>query len=87
MSQIIETKDENATLSQRAFDVMYITSSEIRERLGVQRPAMHFRRAKGKLPGAIEVYGQQLLIWERAAIEPHLQEWEREIKARSGAAV
>lgn len=71
---------------QKDFDEKYITSSEICQYLGVTRPAIHFRRKAGELPGAINVFGQQLLIWERAQIQPHLDKWMTTLTARRAAA-
>ena len=72
----------NNSAPQEKFDKTYITSSEICKLLQVSRPAIHFRRTAGKLPGAINVFGQQLLIWERDKIQPHLQEWLNALKER-----
>lgn len=77
---------EHTDTPQARFDRAYITSSEICNRLGVTRPAIHFRRKSGLLPDAIQVYGQQLLIWERAAIEPYLVEWEISLRAKRDVA-
>lgn len=74
--------DEMQTNPQQDFDRDYITSSEICNELGVTRPAIHFRRKAGLLPGAIQVYGQQLLIWKRADIQPWLDEWKTSIQAK-----
>lgn len=67
---------------QNRFDRTYITSSEICNELAVTRPAVHYRRTGGKLPGAIQVYGQQLLIWEREGIRPHLNAWKAELESK-----
>lgn len=61
---------------QQAFDDAYITSTEICEILEVSRVAIHYRRKTGKLPDSIKVHGQQLLVWERDKITPHLKEWQ-----------
>lgn len=66
---------------QKEFDEKYISSTEIARRVGVTRPAMHFRRKAGDLPGAIDVAGQ-LFLWERDAIEPHIVRWEMSLKAK-----
>ena len=70
--------------AQQRFEQNYITSSEICNLLGVTRPAIHFRRKAGLLPEAIQVYGQQLLIWEREQIKPFLVEWDLSLKAKRG---
>lgn len=76
------TMSENTDTAQQRFDRRYITSSEIVTRLTTSRPAIHFRRKAGLLPDAIAVHGNQLLIWERDAIEPHLVEWEKSLSER-----
>ncbi len=70
--------------AQEQFDEEYITSSEIYKRLGVTRPALHFRRRSGQLPGAIHVFGQQLIIWRRREIQPHLDKWDEALRAKRG---
>lgn len=77
--------DPSEYVAQDTFNKTYITSSEICQRLNVTRPAIHFRRKAGKLPNSISVYGQQLLIWERAQIEPHLLEWQEQINTKRGS--
>lgn len=69
-------------IAQKRFDEMYITSSEIAQRLNVTRPAIHFRRKAKRLPNAITVPGNTLTIWERDQIEPHLRKWEEELKTK-----
>ena len=69
-------------IAQERFDRMYITSSEIAQRLDVTRPAIHFRRKSGLLPNAISVPGNQLFIWERDPIEPYLAKWAEQLKAK-----
>mgnify|MGYP002737180392 CR=1 FL=1 len=69
-------------IAQKRFDEMYITSSEIAQRLEVTRPAIHFRRKHGLLPCAISVPGNQLFIWERSFIEPHLRKWEEQLNSK-----
>lgn len=73
-----DTKNE----AQERFERAYITSSEICKRLEVTRPAIHFRRQSGLLPNPISVYGKQILIWERDAIEPWLKRWKASIDAK-----
>lgn len=69
-------------IAQDRFDQTYITSSEVGQRLGVTRPAIHFRRKAGLLPNAIAVQNAQLFIWERDAIEPHLKKWEEQLQGK-----
>lgn len=64
------------TPHQTLFNTRYITSSEVRERLGVSRPTLHHHRRAGHLPNAIEINGQTFVVWERDFIEPYLLKWE-----------
>lgn len=74
--------DPSEYIAQDRFDKAYITSSEIAQRLSVTRPAIHFRRKAGLLPNAITVPGNQLFIWERDFIEPHLRKWEEQLQSK-----
>lgn len=69
-------------IAQERFDQTYITSSEVGKRLGVTRPAIHFRRKAGLLPNAIAVQDNQLFIWERDSIEKHLKQWEDQLQSK-----
>lgn len=71
---------------QRRFDQLYISSTDICQRLGVSRVQLFSRKKRGDLPGAVVVNGAQITLWERAKIEPHLQEWETEIEKRKSRA-
>lgn len=74
--------DPSEFIAQERFDKTYITSSEIAQRLSVTRPAIHFRRKAGLLPCAIAVSENQLFIWEREPIEPHLRKWEEQLQSK-----
>lgn len=74
--------DPSEFIAQERFDKTYITSSEIAQRLSVTRPAIHFRRKAGLLPNAIAVSENQLFIWEREPIEPHLRKWEDQLQSK-----
>ena len=69
-------------IAQDKFDKAYITSTEIAKRLQVTRPAIHFRRNAGLLPGAIRVSDNQLFIWERDNIEPFILKWEAQLQSK-----
>lgn len=71
--------------AQDEFNRTYITSSEIGRRLGVTRTAIIQARRKGMLPDEIMVE-EQLVIWRREAVEPHIAAWERKRNARLGVA-
>ena len=72
-------------LAQERFDKTYITSSEICQRLDVTRPVIHYRRKNGHLPNGIQLFGQQLIIWEREFIEPYLQKWQSSLENKRNA--
>jgi len=71
--------------AQEIFDSKYVTSSDIARRLCVTRSAVIQARQKGKLPDPIFIENH-LVIWERATIEVHILQWERERKERIGVA-
>lgn len=71
---------------QRRFDQLYISSTDICQRLGVSRVQLFSRKKRGDLPGGVVVNGAQITLWERAKIEPHLQAWETEIEKRKSRA-
>jgi predicted DNA-binding transcriptional regulator AlpA len=70
---------------QEEFNKTYITSSEVRQFMGVSRSAMIHARIKGYLPNPISVEGQ-LTIWKRAFIEPYVLAWKRRREERIGVA-
>ncbi len=61
---------------QELFEQRYITSSEICERLRVNRTQLFHRRQRKQLPGEITIKNQNIMLWERDFIEPFLTEWE-----------
>ncbi|MGN6641537.1 MAG: HNH endonuclease, partial [Verrucomicrobiota bacterium] len=67
---------------QQIFDETYISGSEIVERLNITRPTLMNARKTGKLPGFISVAEGAVFLWERAAIEPYLVDWEQKLAAR-----
>ena len=73
-------KPEDA--AQEAFDLYYISSAEIVQRLGVTRATVLKARRDGRLPEPIRINGSQLFIWERSEVEPYLDKWEKLIQAR-----
>jgi predicted DNA-binding transcriptional regulator AlpA len=70
----------NTETAQQRFDRTYITSTEICGRIGCRRVSLMQARKRGMLPDEIHVNDGQLVVWERAAIEPWLQAWERRRK-------
>lgn len=72
------------TTHQEEFDTAYITSSEICEELQINRVALLIARKRGFLPNAIMVNGNQLTLWRRDLIRPHITSWKATIQARRG---
>lgn len=69
---------------QEKFDSLYITSTEIGERLSVQRSTILHARRRGLLPHPIEIKGIRLFIWDRKIVEPFLKAWEISLSSRRG---
>lgn len=69
---------------QSEFDGIYVTSTEIRESLGVDRAAILHARRRGLLPNAIVINNGQILLWKRADIARHLDAWKLSLQARRG---
>ena len=74
---------ENIT-GQELFDKRYITSTEIGERLKVERSTILHARNRGMLPEPIKVRGVGLFIWDRDLVEPYLEAWEISLASRRG---
>lgn len=63
---------------QAKFDEMYISASEIEERLKVNRCSITFAHQRGSLPQPI-VVGDRTNIWLRAEAEPFIRAWEKRL--------
>lgn len=75
---------EPPEVAQREFDETYITGSEIMAKLDLTRASLMHARRTGKLPPAIEVNEGRLFIWERATVQPYLDNWAQALKFRRG---
>lgn len=83
-----EAKAPNAPeTAQQRFSRIYITSSEICERMEVSRPTVLNARKRGILPDEIEIGDGVVYIWERDTIEPYLSAWALSLAARRGELV
>jgi len=73
---------------QQAFDETYISSTEICQRLDVNRSTIFNGARAGKLPEAIVIRradgGTHILLWLRAEAEPMMEEWAKAIASRKG---
>lgn len=84
----METNTNNQELeqleseAQQRFNEVYITATEICERLNVSRPAILMARRRNQLPNPIDVCQQRIFVWERATIEPYLASWEKLLTKR-----
>jgi predicted DNA-binding transcriptional regulator AlpA len=68
------------TTPQAQFDAQYVSGLEIRQRLKIAGCTVSLAIKRGALPEPIKV-GAQTYVWERAVIEPLLQEWQRKLEA------
>jgi predicted DNA-binding transcriptional regulator AlpA len=68
--------------AQEEFDRTYITAREICEKLQITRTGIVYGRQRGMLPEPIRVNGGQLLIWKREAVDPFLEAWQLNLRAR-----
>lgn len=66
--------------SQEEFDATYITSSEICRELGITRATIVTGKRRGLLPNPITC--EQLQLWRRAEVRPHLDAWKVKLQAR-----
>ena len=73
---------------QQHFDSTYISSTEICQRLGVNRSTVFNGARAGKLPEAITIKradgGAHIMLWLRSAAEPMMVEWAKAIASRKG---
>lgn len=71
---------------QEEFDKLYITSSEIRDSLGVSRTGMFHAIERGDLPDPIVIQRQDgaayLFLWKRAEAEPLIERWRQSLAKR-----
>lgn len=75
------TDSSQTNLAQKRFDEDYITSSEVRHHLNCSRVTLMRARAAGELPNAISV-GDQLYIWGRSDIWPHVVQLAAKLNQR-----
>jgi len=65
--------------AQLEFDNKYISSTEVCQQLGIHRTTVLLALKTGRLPDAIVLRrpnGQpQILLWERAPLQPYLADW------------
>jgi hypothetical protein len=73
---------------QERFDETYISSTEICQRLDVNRSTVFNGARAGKLPEGIEIKrangGAHIMLWLRSEAEPMMEEWQKAISARKG---
>jgi len=72
------------SVDQTEFDALYMTSSEICNRLGVKRSSIVIARQRGALPAPIVVRGCKIHIWKRPEVLPYVERWELLIRQRRG---
>lgn len=74
---------------QEQFDRTYISSSEICQRLGVNRTSIFNGARAGKLPPDPIIIkrpdgGALIFLWLREQAEPMMHEWSKAIASRKG---
>lgn len=73
---------------QEQFDATYISSTEICERLDVNRSTIFNGARAGKLPECILIKRPNgtahIALWLRADAEPMMEEWAKAIASRKG---
>lgn len=67
---------------QDEFDRDYITSTEVCSHMGVTRSTVMRARERGDLPDPIIINGDQLTIWKREKLLPHLENWKATLRGR-----
>lgn len=75
------------TTAQQRFEEIYITSTEICQRLSVNRASITQGRKRGMLPDPIVIRGSNQYLWEREKVEPFLKAWAISLSARRGELV
>lgn len=73
--------------NQEEFDETYISSGEIREKLGICRAMIVQAKNRGILPAPITVNGSQLQLWKRNEVMPQIEAWGQQLQARRGVGV
>lgn len=73
--------------AQNHFNMRYISSVEICERLRINRSTITNALKRKKLPGPIRINGVNIHLWEREQVEPFLEAWETARKFNQGMAV
>ena len=70
--------------AQERFDKMYVTSTEIQQRLNVVRSVILKARHRGMLPDPVVIPGLRAFIWERENVTPYLDAWELSLASHRG---
>lgn len=76
------TVTEPEKTAQQRFNNLYITAAEIAELVGVTQVAVYKAQDSGKLPGAVRVAQRGQYVWERVAIQPHIDAWRTAMEAK-----
>lgn len=85
--ETVETTGEVQKTPQEIFEAKYVSSTEIAERLGVNRTSVLYAHRNGKLPEPIVVNNGQLYLWERETVLPYVERWEQSLQHRRGVAI
>lgn len=66
----------SSTEQEKLFSKLFITTSEVCDRVGVSRAAVAQCKANGKLPEGFNI--GTTTVWLRETLEPSLAVWENE---------
>lgn len=70
---------------QASFDLQYMSSKEMCERMGVARSSLMHAYRRGTIPMPIQVNNGLVMLWVRTAVEPFLVAWEQTLIEKRGA--
>jgi len=73
--------------NQQEFDRMYMSSTELCEKVGCNRSTLLHARRQGKTPAPIKAEGIGTFIWKRDEAEVFIKQWKAERKAREDAII
>lgn len=78
------SQEQKVETAQERFNTVYVTSTEICQRLNVTRASILHARGRGLLPDPIVVPPVNFFLWERTTVEPYIAAWEINLKAKRG---
>ena len=65
---------------QQEFDAIYITSSEIRQELNINRTDLFFAIKRGDMPNpGIVINSGRIHLWKRDIARPYIDSWKKRL--------